>query len=677
MATSKRSAEVQSSTKVKVELGEDHLLKIAGTSVEKAIQELIWNALDADAEHVSVKFERGGTFGGTTALIVEDDGHGMSFEEAVQHFGTLGNSWKSGVLRSIEAKRLLHGKNGAGRFRAFALGDVEWTTLAASKESRPAIVITGQKDSPGTFDVVRGRVVEPETVGGTIVRVAPVSERVDELVTDDVFQRLCGEFGPYLHQYPGVKIEIDGKALDSASLIINSETTTLSDVKLTSNKVAKIEVEILEWVPEIAIRRIYLCDVGGFALHSVASGLNHYGINYTVHAKSDFFEGQMAIDGYSLAEMDSDVQAAIGAVKDVLRNYLRKRNSEANKGRVEEWKSQEVYPYEGEPTTPQEAHERQVFNIVASNVADFLPGFEKGDAPTKRLGLRLIRQALQQNPVSLGKILSELVELPKERQDALAELLGYTTLSHIIQASKTVGDRLSFLHMLQALVFDDDSNKHLKERSQLHRLLAANTWIFGEQYNLVVDDQSLTQLLVKHLARDDRLVLVENEVLREDGRRGIVDLVLGRALRPHGNAYQENLVIELKRPSVKITPDVLEQIDSYAWAIMKEPRFNKQNTKWTFLAVSTDLDERADAKANQAERPAGMVYLDKDGRYSIWAKRWTEIIGEARTGLDFVNTHLKYAADDASAAKLIDEQYAELFVEKGVPATRLEKVRAK
>jgi hypothetical protein len=30
---------------------------------------------------------------------------------------------------------------------------------------------------------------------------------------------------------------------------------------------------------------------------------------------------------------------------------------------------------------------------------------------------------------------------------------------------------------------------HVLERSQLHRILADNTWIFGEEFNLTTDDQ--------------------------------------------------------------------------------------------------------------------------------------------------------------------------------------------
>ncbi|WP_293726365.1 hypothetical protein [Thiolapillus sp.] len=47
-------------------------------------------------------------------------------------------------------------------------------------------------------------------------------------------------------------------------------------------------------------------------------------------------------------------------------------------------------------------------------------------------------------------------------------------------------------------------------------------------------------------------VVINDPVLRVDGRKGIVDLMLSRQIpRNHGNE-REHLVVELKRPNVKI-----------------------------------------------------------------------------------------------------------------------------
>ncbi len=48
----------------------------------------------------------------------------------------------------------------------------------------------------------------------------------------------------------------------------------------------------------------------------------------------------------------------------------------------------------------------------------------------------------------------------------------------MIATSKEIADRLEFLKGLEQLVLGDDA-KNVKERSQLHRILAGETWVFG------------------------------------------------------------------------------------------------------------------------------------------------------------------------------------------------------
>lgn len=48
------------------------------------------------------------------------------------------------------------------------------------------------------------------------------------------------------------------------------------------------------------------------------------------------------------------------------------------------------------------------------------------------------------------------------------------------------------------MLFDPEPKKRLKERSQLHRIVAQNCWMFGEDFMLSVDDQSLTEVLRSH-----------------------------------------------------------------------------------------------------------------------------------------------------------------------------------
>jgi len=70
--------------------------------------------------------------------------------------------------------------------------------------------------------------------------------------------------------------------------------------------------------------------------------------------------------------------------------------------------------------------------------------------------------------------------------------------------------------------------RHLKERSQLHQLVEAEPWIFGEEYALATSDRGLTEVLkqnLHHLGRAELAEDITDEVLDTQGRRAIVDLL--------------------------------------------------------------------------------------------------------------------------------------------------------
>src|SRR5207244_11972679 len=112
----------------------------------------------------------------------------------------------------------------------------------------------------------------------------------------------------------------------------------------------------------------------------------------------------------------------------------------------------------------------------------------------------------------------------------------------------------------------------LLERSQLHRILAnGRTWVFGEEYALVVDDGGLTKVLQAHRSSLGEVVIDTEPVTDTSGATRIVDLMLSKARR-HAKS-RDALVIELKRPGVKLTQEELNQIANYAVAVSRDERF--------------------------------------------------------------------------------------------------------
>jgi hypothetical protein len=110
----------------RVQVERDHLRKLANATPIQAVAELIWNSVDADATRVDLEIDSDGV--AMRSVTIRDNGHGIPHTNVETLFGKLGGSWKAHGSRSKTKGRMLHGKEGKGRFKALALGRVaDWT----------------------------------------------------------------------------------------------------------------------------------------------------------------------------------------------------------------------------------------------------------------------------------------------------------------------------------------------------------------------------------------------------------------------------------------------------------------------------------------------------------------------------------------------------------------------
>jgi hypothetical protein len=659
-----------------IQVQDDHLQRIS--QVRKpifAVAELIWNAVDGDADRVDVLLHED-QLGGLRAVEVSDDGHGIPYADAETLFSRLGGSWKTSGHRSREKRRNLHGKEGRGRFRAFALGRVvDWHVCYEAEGGLRTYRIAMIKDHLKRVEVQEETSAPKGSHRGVTVMINELDREFRSLRDPSVGDELAQIFALYLRQYPSIKIFFDGTPVDPRSVEEHVQQYSLPAITTNNGETFEASLEIVEWKMP-SERRMYFCDGSGFPLDDTQPGIQAPGFNFTAYLKSDYFAKLLAENRLEIATLDSPTSKTLEAAKEAMRDHFRRRASEKATGLVEEWERQRVYPYQEQPTTLAEEQERQVFNVVALNVNHFLPNFQETDERTKRFQLRLLRHAVEHAPADLSKILTEVLDLPVEKRQELAGLLDRTTLAHIIGASKIIADRLEFLQGLETLVFDGEFKHAVRERTQLHRVVAENAWMFGEQYHLSVDDQSLTEVLKKHVIARNREVEIDEPVLRADGSRGIVDLMFSRNIQLAGSEDREHLVVELKRPNVKIDAEVAAQIESYAFAVADDERFRSVPAKWIFWAVSSDIDQNVARKVSQKDRAKGILFQDDEQRITIWVKTWSQIVSECRARLRFFAEKLNYTPDrDSSLAHLkttYHKYLADLFAPK-VETTDTEK----
>jgi Histidine kinase-, DNA gyrase B-, and HSP90-like ATPase len=645
-------------TEIAVEIQQDFLERQAKATPVAAVAELIWNGLDADATLVDVDLEPDG-LGGIGKVIVSDNGDGIPYEEAPNLFGKLGGSWKKHGAQTKRLQRMLHGQEGRGRFKALSLGAaVDWKVA--------------YRASKGTFryeisilesDIRRVRISEQRPYTGSpgvTVVVSDLKRNFTSLKPENSVQELSEIFAIYLKNYRDVQIRVAGEVIDPTTSIAASWEGALSPITDEVGVERALSLEIIEWRRHTN-RALYLCNEQGFPLSQVEARFHVGDFHFSAYLKSSFvsvLEGDNRLD---LAEMVPELARAVEEARDKIKAVFRSRAAERAKKVVDEWKARKLYPYEGESQNNVETAERQIFDIVAVTVQEATPNLGESSEQQLALHLRMLRHAIERSPTELQKILDEVLRLPKRKQNELAKLLDETSLSGIISAAGLVADRLKFLNGLNIILFDYETKGRLKERTQLHKILEQNTWIFGEEYNLWASDRSLTRVLQVHKEKLDSNIVIDEPVTIVSKTRGIVDLMLSCVQRRHRHDDIEHLVIELKAPKVRLTAEHMTQIEDYALAVEEDDRFKTvAGLKWHFWLISDGYNSQVEARIKNGPDPQRRL-IQKGDRVQIGVKTWGEIIEENNARLQFIRERLEHRADDGRALAHLQEKHREFL----------------
>ena len=327
------------------------------------------------------------------------------------------------------------------------------------------------------------------------------------------------------------------------------------------------------------------------------------------------------------------------------------------------WREEEIYPYDDSiDLSPLQEAERQVFDILAVNLESYLPDFDESATQSRKFTFRLLSQAIKDNPESVQHIITEVLNLKKDEQNELSELMEKTSLSSIISAASEVANRLNFLRGLHDLIFDKDTKAALLERDQLHKILEGEAWLFDENFTISGSEERLEEVLEKHIGELKGRADGETKVEVGDGKTGRIDLMLSRATSPR-EGEMDYLIVELKRPSKKIDDEVITQIKKYAMAVAGDERFHGVPARWKFVAVSNEMNNYAKQDSNQPNRPAGLVWESPDKVISVWVREWAEVINTANAKLNFVNQTLSYEADRESARAYLEKVHSKFLPE--------------
>jgi hypothetical protein len=652
-----------------VQVEGDHLERLASGAAHKALAELIWNSLDAEATHVQVVLHFSSLAGKEAIgeINVIDDGHGIPRDEVDTYFEHLGGSWKAFTGGLSKNKKVpLHGRNGQGRFKALALGTtVAWASVVKSEPRNQRTFISINRSSLKYYDV-EDHALPTDDPPGTTVTIRTPSPKIHGLLDlDRTVGQLTPIFALHLMRRPEIDIRIQNRRIDPASLQDYRQTYVLT-VATPDGRPAALDV--IEWTVPVD-RSLHLCDASGISLSETNPGIQAPTFNFTAYIRWEGFRERAT--ELELGGFNSELEPILEAARSQLREHFRVRSTQRDGDVVRRWIEEDSYPYRGEPVSDTAAAERQVFDLAALTLNAASTSFARSDSESRRVTLRLLREAIERSPANIHRILQEVARLDVERLDELATLLDRTPLSKIIAATREVSDRLTFLDALNMLLFE--FTDEVGERDHLHKILENELWIFGDHFEQAISERGLTNVLREHIKVLGRDELVTEPVRLSNGKLARVDLMMSAAVAGRGRRKADHLVVELKAPDILLGTHEIGQIENYASAVLDDQRFDTADTFWEFWLLGNDLDTAARRRVESSNNPeVGLIQVGNDHR--IWVFKWAHFLSGLQRRLQFMRDRLEYSSTDEDSVAYLQRVHAgripEHLVAKEPPATR-------
>lgn len=628
--------------------------------VLEAIKEIIFNALDADATQVDVVFKEDVVHSSVQEVIVKDNGTGIKFPDqsnADDSFLSLGYSEKK-MDQTNSFNRLVHGKKGEGRFKGLSLGNLlEWK----SKTSEGTHKIKLNINSPQQLQLERvndipeilsptGTVFVAYANGKSLNFQLQKNEKYNfERIMENIRNSLEGSFLTIL-QDPRISITLNGKKLSVAEHISHYKDSVLpapnSDVK----------VKTIIWDKSSKDNnRIFWCDSSFNTLLEERLDDTKDKTDSSLYIAADRIVEAHNNNTLKIGDFSPELAEIKNQAKQIQTSVLIEHKKHKSEDIIAYLKSEEIYPYaEDEAVSGIEKHKRDIFDEIIIKLNEKKPIlFKRKQKQIRRGILDTLKVIIEKDPQNFQVIIEKLAGITSEEAQELANLLNRTSFSSIIQTSSEVFKRLDFLEGLRQIAYGDYSN--IKERSQLHKIVETQTWIFGEQFRFMASDKSFNTIVAEMRKKEGYF----QDVDRIQGGNDIPDLFFAQF--GFEGETPKALIVELKRPSVKIGMDEMNQIKKYYNTIKANPQF--KDYQMDIIVVSSDVKEEAKGDIED-ERTGKLSYSSKTPDKRLYVRSWSDIINKNAASLDKMKQLLNANVDKQDGVNFLQDNYAHILNKK-------------
>ena len=647
--------------------------KITSESIKKrfrsyepwqVIAELVWNGLDAGASKVDILVQEK-TLKGTESVSVLDNGAGIDFRNTDKNFERFDDTTKKNVSQ--------HGSHGRGRLSFHLIAsNATWYTRCKGQDALISINSYDIKEYKG--DYLDESNQHPKLQGftsGTYVELNGFEEKKNLPEDEKLIHDLTLEFGWFLALNKSRKISFNGIEISVPEHRLHNFSTSIRN--------NKFDIGIIQWVKKPSSEKSYnyFLNTKSQIVYKKLSSFNNKPKFYiTAYASSSWADKLQSGEANFFVDTDQTIQSSTG--KYIL-EYLVQKTQEVYEDFLRIYVDEQILRLEADGAFPTyEGEDVEYAAWKKKNTTDLIRTICHAD-PTlfnslnkkqSTILVRLLDKLMVSNENDgLFEVLESVLDLDSVYLKSLSDQLQRTKLEHIISTIEILQRRELVVSKLREVM--ENHYKEVLETPDLQKIIESNTWLFGEQYNILGAEENDFQSIAKNL-RDKipEIDFVQEEDIEEDshieGVRRQVDLFLARKIPSYnsfGKLYYRCVVVEIKRPSISLNNKHIRQLEDYSEILAQHQQFKSDLIKFELILIGRNISKNAhliEHKLNDnLEKGDPGLISSGGGKFKMYVKNWSTIFDEFLLSNNYLLEHLKTQREELSG-KTREELIGEL-----------------
>jgi len=619
----------------------------------RAIFEYVWNGFDARAHNVNIKLNRN-ELGGLESISIIDDGDGIDLSN-------LSNSFQKFNESNKKDDEDMHGSHGRGRLAFHKLAnEAVWYTKWQGKDAKISITADAISKYEGEIIPIEHQLSNLKS--GTSVILSSLYPKVAFPTEEALLDSLTKEFSWLLVINPHKKLFLNGIEVPILENTCFEKSVQIDNIEF--------KIKAIRWHEKLSHDKScnYLLDSHHKIIYKELSKANNkiefYMSCYALSAWNDIYnKNELEMD--SNAELQQKILKKINKemsdfLKEIYEEYLR----EYVDAKIESYDEKGYFPsYIGYDSSYALWRKKNTKDAVKSiYLADPKIFANLATKPLKIIIRMLDKLLVSKENDAIFDVLDDVLDLSDTQVGLLAKQLKSTTLENIISTIETLQKRELAVNQLKELM--DNHYNSVLETPDLQKIIEANTWLFGAQYEILgAEEDSFTKITqrlrdqirgINHVSSDD---LDKNDAVNQvvvDGLNRQVDLFLARKNKTFdtlNNPIYKCVIIEIKRPSVSLNKKHMNQLLDYAEILSKFPEFSNDEIYFELILIGRkiskdDFSITSHLNSQKDKGEKGLVL--HDGNIKCYVKSWYSIFQDFKLSNSYLLDNLKSKYEDLS-----------------------------